>query len=335
MAMKLQVRVIRGQYKDETVANKLFTMFEDCSENGYIVVDGKNWGKGKVRVKLNAGDFDVLSTGPAVDDEYEFVAAEPVETETDAEVMDRIGARFEILDEMTRATINGDIRAMIVQGPPGVGKSYGVTTQLEQANLFQDIAGRAPKYEVIKGALTSLGLYATLYKHSDPGHVLVFDDCDMLFYDDLSLNILKAALDSGKKRRICWNADSHMLRREGVPDSFDFKGSVIFITNLDFAHIKSHKLQDHLAALQSRCHFIDLSVNSRRDKILRIEQVINAGMLTEYNFSEVEQNELVQFVKTNADRMREISLRLIIKIADLKKIMPLTWKKTEEVTLMK
>jgi len=334
MAMKLQVRVIRGQYKDETVANKLFTMFEDCSENGYIVVDGKNWGKGKVRVKLNAGDFDVLSTGPAAD-EYEFVAAEPAVTETDEEIMARIGARFEILDEMTRATIAGDIRAMIVQGPPGVGKSYGVTTQLEQANLFQDIAGRAPKYEVIKGALTPLGLYATLYKHSDPGHVLVFDDCDMLFYDDLSLNILKAALDSGKKRRICWNADSHMLRREGVPDSFDFKGSVIFITNLDFAHIRSSKLQDHLAALQSRCHFIDLSVNSRRDKILRIEQVIDAGMLNEYGFSEVDQKELVQFVKTNADRMREISLRLIIKIADLKKIMPLTWKRTAEVTLMK
>jgi hypothetical protein len=126
-----------------------------------------------------------------------------------------------------------------------------------------------------------------------------------------------------------------MLRREGVPDSFDFKGSVIFITNLDFAHIRSSKLQDHLAALQSRCHFIDLSVNSRRDKILRIEQVIDAGMLNEYGFSEVEQKELVQFVKTHADRMREISLRLIIKIADLKKIMPLTWKRTAEVTLMK
>ena len=38
--------------------------------------------------------------------------------------------------------------------------------------------------------------------YSQTGDVLVFDDCDSVLMDDLSLNILKAALDSGKRRRI-------------------------------------------------------------------------------------------------------------------------------------
>jgi GTP1/Obg family GTP-binding protein len=46
--------------------------------------------------------------------------------ETEEQAMDRIRERFEILTEMTKAAIGGDIRAMIVSGPPGVGKSYGV-----------------------------------------------------------------------------------------------------------------------------------------------------------------------------------------------------------------
>ena len=43
-----------------------------------------------------------------------------------------IAERFDILHEMTRATIEGNIRAMIVTGPPGIGKSYGILEELEK-----------------------------------------------------------------------------------------------------------------------------------------------------------------------------------------------------------
>ena len=56
------------------------------------------------------------------------------------------------------------------------------------------------------------------------------------------MNILKAALDSKKVRRICWNTDSHTLRREGVPNAFEFAGSVIFITNIKFDNVKSKEV---------------------------------------------------------------------------------------------
>jgi hypothetical protein len=318
MATKTQIRVIDGSYKDQQVTNAVFTMFEDCSQDGYVVVNGDRWGRGKVRIKVDAGSYEVLETGLAPADVMAFA---PAVEETDEEVMTRIGSRFEILDEMTRATINGDIRAMIVQGPPGVGKSYGVTTQLEQHSMFDQIAGRPAKYEVVKGAMTAIGLYVTLYKHSDPGHVLVFDDCDSILQDELSLNILKAALDSGKKRRIFWNSDSSLLRREGVPDSFDFKGSVIFITNIKFDNIKSKKMLDHLEALQSRCHFLDLTMNTMRDRLLRIRQIANSGNLfTGYDFSQELQTEILDFMVANQNRLREVSLRMALKIADLAKI---------------
>ena len=40
---------------------------------------------------------------------------------TDEEIMARLAERFEILDNMTRAVKSGDVNAMIVSGPPGVG----------------------------------------------------------------------------------------------------------------------------------------------------------------------------------------------------------------------
>jgi hypothetical protein len=236
---------------------------------------------------------------------------------------------------MTKATIAGDVRAMIVVGPPGVGKSDGVEKQLEHSGLFDQLSGRRVKYEVIKGAMTPIGLYCTLYKHSDPKNVLVFDDCDSILLDDIALNILKAALDSGKKRRIHWNSDSSMLRREGVPDQFDFKGAVIFITNLKFDHLKSKKLQDHLEALQSRCHFLDLTLNTTRDKILRIKQIFRKGdLFQDYDFSPEQGDEIVQFMQDNHARMREISLRMALKLADLTKVSA-NWQALAENTCMR
>jgi replicative DNA helicase len=86
--------------------------------------------------------------------------------ESEQEAMDRIATRFEVLDEMSRACINGDIRAMIVSGPPGVGKSYGVETQMEKASMFDKLAGKRVRFQIVKGAMTALGLYTQLYKYS-------------------------------------------------------------------------------------------------------------------------------------------------------------------------
>jgi hypothetical protein len=180
-----------------------------------------------------------------------------------------------------------------------------------------------------------LGLYAKLYEYSDDKSILVFDDCDSVLLDDLSLNILKAALDSSKKRTINWNTDSSMLRTEGIPNSFEFKGGAIFITNIKFENVKSKRLKDHLEALESRSHYLDLTIDTEREKILRIKQIVNDGMLASYNFEDGAVNELVAYVETNAKRLRELSLRMVLKLADLKKSFPTRWQATADMTCMR
>ena len=259
-----------------------------------------------------------------------------VAKETDEQIYERLAERFEILDEMTKAVKQGDVRAMIVSGPPGVGKSFGVETQLQKADLFNTLAERKPKFEVVKGAMSSIGLYAKLYEFAEKGNVVVFDDCDSILMEDLSLNILKGALDSSERRWISWNTDSRLLRSEGIPDRFEFKGAAIFITNIKFEHVKSKRLRDHLDALESRCHYIDLAIDTNREKILRIKQVVTQNdMLARYEFEQCVKDEIVEFVEKNQDKLRELSLRMVLKLADLRKSFPTSWTAMAKTTCMK
>jgi hypothetical protein len=285
--------------------------------------------KGYKVLKLDAEKTTVKS--------MEQLAIEKNLTETDAEIIERLRQRFDILDDMTRAVKKGDVRAMIVTGPPGVGKSFGVETVLSKHDVFADIANNSKlkKYEVVKGAMSAIGLYKKLYEYSDAKCILVFDDCDSVLLDDLSLNILKAALDSSKKRTIHWNTDSRLLRSEGVPNSFEFKGGAIFITNIKFEHVKSKKLQDHLMALESRCHYLDLTIDTEREKVLRIKQIVADGMLDSYDFEEWQKLELLDFIDANKKKLRELSLRTVLKIADLRKSFPDRWKAVADVTVMR
>jgi hypothetical protein len=258
--------------------------------------------------------------------------------ETDEEIMTRLGERFEILEDMTRAVKRGDVRAMIVTGPPGVGKSFGVEKVLSKHDVFANVAqdGKLKKYEIVKGAMSAIGLYSKLYEFSDAKSILVFDDCDSILMEDLSLNILKAALDSSKKRTISWNTDSRLLRSEGVPNSFEFKGGAIFISNIKFDHVRSKKLKDHLEALESRCHYLDLTIDTEREKLLRIKQVVETcGMLDDYELSDIAKQDVVNFISLNASRMRELSLRMVLKVADIRASMPDKWQAVVEVTCMR
>jgi hypothetical protein len=258
--------------------------------------------------------------------------------ESDSQIIERLRERFEILEDMTRAVKKGDVRAMIVSGAPGVGKSFGVERVLAKHTLMADVAGdqKLKKFEIVKGAMSAIGLYSKLYEYSQEKCILVFDDCDSVLLDDLSLNILKAALDTSKRRMIHWNTDSRLLRSEGVPNSFEFKGGAIFITNINFANIKSKKLQDHLAALESRCHYIDLTIHTEREKMLRIRQIVGDGMLNDYEFTEAQNAELIEFIDANKKNLRELSLRTVLKTADLMRTFPEgKWQRVAQISLMR
>ena len=335
------IRILSGSYRKQAVVNTEFTLvkgYQTGAKGGYVTVknDGQfNINIPEVKVLVDGiENIQFLNGEKVLANTVEFKKEAVKETETEA--MDRIASRFGVLDEMSRACISGDIRAMIVTGPAGIGKSHGVNLQMEKASMFDRLASKKVRFEVVKGAMSGIGLFAKLYKFSDAKNVLVFDDCD-IWEDQDALNVLKGALDSGKTRRISWNKDSRILREEGIPNSFNFNGSVIFITNKSFDAKKAGKMQPHLDALQSRCHFLDLTVDSERDKMLRIKQVhrdADGGLFAEYDFTQEQTDEIMSFIWDNHNKLREVSLRMCLKVADLVKISS-NWRELAKSTCMK
>lgn len=331
--MNKSIYVLEGTYRNRRVENTQFELVKPYQpyphkEGGFVTVKIKDLAQyqaPKAVIRISVDSENKLRDKPPV---------QPKD-ETDEEVIERMRKRFAILEDMTKATKRGDVRAMIVSGPPGVGKSFGVETVLEKYNTLTTLGNMPPKYEVVKGAMSPIGLYCKLYNFSSRDNVLVFDDCDSILLDDLSLNILKAALDSKKVRKICWNTDSHMLRREGVPDQFEFAGSVIFITNIKFDNVKSKKLRDHLEALESRCHYIDLTIDTLREKLLRIQQIVKDGMLNSYALPDETKQQVVEYIWDHKRRLREVSLRTVLKIADLAKAFPEQWQDMATSTVLK
>ena len=347
--MKKYIKIETGSYRNNDMSGRVFPIikdyqkFEGDKEGGFVTIDCTELDgfKGLDKARVNVPNIEALT----IVNEGEYISnrdavnkgTDPAQTptESDEQAIDRIAARFSILDEMAEAVSTSKVRAMIVSGPPGIGKSFGVERALEKQNMFQDIAGSQRKFEVVKGAMSAIGLYKKLYEHSAKGHVVCFDDCDAILYDDLALNLLKAALDTGKKRTLHWNTESRTLMAEGMPNSFEFFGGVIFITNIKFDNVKSKKLQDHLQALQSRCHYLDLTIDSMRDRMLRIRQICRAGMLEKYGMPADEEEQLIQFVFKNKHKLREISLRMVLKIADLWKMSPDRYQMLAEQTCMR
>ena len=256
---------------------------------------------------------------------------EPIQIETDTEISQRISDRFEILEDLAIGSTTGEIRSLIVSGPAGLGKSFTIEKTLNQWDP------NGTNYTIIKGYVRATGLYKTLFAHSAPGQVVVFDDADTIFFDDTSLNMLKAVCDSTENRTVSYLAESQLFddgTAERLPKSFEFHGTIIFITNYDFDAMieKGHKLAPHLLAMMSRSHYIDLSMKTKRDYMVRIHQVISKGLLDNVGLTHVAQQEVVSFLDANKDTLRELSIRVALKVASIRKLKEQKWEKIAKIT---
>lgn len=264
------------------------------------------------------------------------VAAVPaaVSNETEEQILARLETRFSAMDLMTESTCFGHNRSLIISGPAGLGKSYGVMKTLEEAER----RGYVPV--VIKGYIRPTGLYKLLYENRFKKCIVVFDDADSIFGDDVCLNLLKAACDMTETRRLHWLTETRMEDEDGerLPRSFEFEGSIIFITNYDFDDLiaKGNKLAPHFEALISRSHYLDLAMKTKKDYVVRIKQVVfGKGMLSRDGFTDAEAREIVSFVEQNTDRLRELSLRMVVKLAGLFRMNRASWKDLAAVTCMR
>jgi hypothetical protein len=253
--------------------------------------------------------------------------------ETDEQIYQKITDRFEVLQFLVKSALEGDVRALIVSGPPGLGKSFTVENELERWDPQEN------NYEIVKGYVRATGLYKKLYRYRSKGQVLVFDDADSIFYEDSSLNFLKGALDTSDRRKISYLSEGELVdedTQERIPRSFFFDGTVIFITNYDFDKMieQGSKLAPHLQALSSRSHYIDLMMKTRKDYIVRIKQVVLEGLLDGYGLSEEQIDSIVNFIETNQKTIRELSLRMPIKLAQIMRLHT-DWERIARSTVLR
>jgi len=246
--------------------------------------------------------------------------------ETEQQVEEKLALRFAALETMAAATIDAKNVSLIVSGPSGVGKSYSIEQMLQSA----------PRSTMVKGFVRPTGLYKTLYEYRDPGCVVVFDDADSIFQDDVALNLLKAACDTTDRRVLHWLTETRMEDEDGdrMPRSFEFQGSIVFITNYDFDELirRGSKLAPHLEAMISRSHYIDLAMKTTLDYIVRIKQVLRNGMLQKQGFTKDEELILIKFIEENQTKLRELSLRMVLKLANLMRIDDMHWKDLARTT---
>jgi hypothetical protein len=76
-------------------------------------------------------------------------------------------------------------------------------------------------------------------------------------------------------------------------------------------------------------------MDTTREKLLRIKQIVGEGMLDRYEFGQIQKDEVVEFITVNQDKLRELSLRMVLKIADLRKSFPTNWMAMAKTTCMR
>ena len=256
------------------------------------------------------------------------MAMQAVEKASIPESRFSINERFGFVTDLVKMVAKNDTPSVIICGAGGLGKSHTVNAALRDSG-FRDMtlvdnyqigmAVSGSNYVVIKGYSTPKGLYRTLYENN--GGVIVFDDCDSVLKDAVSLNLLKAALDSYSKRVISWRAD---IRDDDLPTSFLFTGRIVFISNMDSSSLDQ--------AILSRSMVVDLSMTAAQ-KVERMRHLIKQADFMP-DFSTRIKNDSMDLIDTLKDSIKELSLRSLIKTAKIRATGNKNWRDLAEYSLV-
>ena len=211
--------------------------------------------------------------------------------ESEKEKID-VATRFEYIRNLVDMVIKGVQPSVMITGQPGIGKSFIVRTQLEKAGqvLNED-------YLQVSGQASPFGLYKVLHDNRDA--LIVFDDCDSVLHDEISKNVLKAALDSYDKRYVSWY--SCKAEQQELEPTFEFTGRIVFISNMYADRIDE--------AVRSRAFCFDLQMSNA-------EITEHMGNVLEHLEPAVSMDlkkEALAFLKTIQDKFKQYSLRTLIQ----------------------
>ncbi len=248
-----------------------------------------------------------------------------------AEVTDR----FDALTTFANGIANGKVRALIVSGAPGIGKTHTINEIMER---HKD-AGKI-KFTVVKGFMTAAMLYRLLYENRESNHVVMVDDCDSIFWNDDALNILKAALDTGERRLISYRA-MNIDGGDDVPNEFEYRGAMIFTTNIDFhfyIEVAKNRVVEHLKALLNRCQYLNMKLHHHKSVVLWVKHMITTRKMLQghpHGMTETQSNEILSYLVENSDKIPYLSLRTAVKAVELVKLDEKGWRRLADFTLRK
>ena len=252
---------------------------------------------------------------------------------TDKEILTDLKERFNILSILTQGAVAQNVRAVTVTGAPGVGKTFTVEQILAHAKNSKGI-----KFEVVKGSISAINLYMLAHRMREPGSVIVLDDADSIFGDEDALNILKVLCDSSTTRTVSYMKEAHQLKENDIPQSFDFNGSMIFISNLDFQRYVDegkNRFAQHFEALMSRSLYLDLRLHSRQELGVWIEHVATSGhIFRREGLTEAQGKKVLSFLREYRENLRELSLRTLLKTSQLVKTND-NWESMAKILLTK
>lgn len=228
--------------------------------------------------------------------------------------------------------ITSRVNSLIITGAAGIGKTYNVEEILDYYERKQ-----GQHYMTLGGKCTPFGLYEALWACRNAGSILVLDDVEVWDEED-SLNILKKALDTTRTRQIDWRSAGKNLEDKGIPDSFEFKGKVIFLTNVDAYKelARGTKRAPHLNALISRSILIDLGIHDVRTIFLHVKSVMRkTNMLVERGLTLAQQAEVLDWLGENVKELAALSLRTPLMVAEFVLTTPDKWQMMCRHTLLK
>lgn len=350
------ITVFEGQYFNQPIprGTKFQIHQPGTQPNEYVVLNKdrllvKPSGKISEKPTIVVTNCEITDTNNSVavpkKAPIKFTADEPVVTKpepTDEQIKQWFREDFENLEEHIEDMLRGEEKGgLFICGGGGSGKTHIVESVLDRYATFTNVGGTRDKFQIIRGSLgdSPVHLYKILFEGSDANYITVFDDCDAIFFNPEMLNLLKAALATTGERRINIRSNSAQLRREDIPESFVFKGNLIFITNLDLNKMRDSNLKNHLQAMETRWKSIEVQCSSARHIVLRAKQLHedlanDGGFFANFDLTSEQVDELFHYIESNATKFKSFSLRTFVYVADYMVRKGDRWKQVVERTLM-
>jgi hypothetical protein len=242
-----------------------------------------------------------------------------------------VNQRFEFIEQVTDMVVSGESNSVIITGSGGLGKTFTVMECLKASGLDEAYweepgeddeseSGAVSRgdYEIVKGFVTPKALYRLLYNNRE--RLIVFDDCDSVWDNPTTVSLLKAALDSYETRKISWFSESK-AEDDDLPQQFEFKGKIIFVSNL--------ALTDLDQAVLSRCLYVDVSMTAQ-EKVARIKTL---APKIRTDMTKAAKEECIKLLEENAENIGDLNIRTFLKVCEIRHKDTANWKDLAEYVI--